>query len=335
MIERINPFKALSFFIVLVLIAGNLSYTGVAADTPVAPGLALTHVGQPVKNLVTLKYNLKKNLFYRLDPNMQNTDENTAFTVPVGYSLIITDISYFVGGLGMQPYNKVQLNAENTNGSQQILYYRSICANVSYGLDYSGFEICDHLTTGIVVASGCKIKPEDSTYLAYLYQYGYYDKTVVVLLSGYLVGSSAAQVQAPAQGQTSAQPQALAQDTAPASPVKPSAGQQEISSAPSYTSPSVESPSNPWIGRWLTSCEDLGVMELSFNGNSFIGTIGNGKYIVSGTVSGKELTAVWQEPETKFNGNLKLTLSDDGKSFSGKWNSSLSPTWQNISGNRQ
>lgn len=92
---------------------------------------------------------------------------------------------------------------------------------------------------------------------------------------------------------------------------------------------------DPWTGKWNTSHEGIGLVELAQNGSKVTGTIGNGKFLFSGTVSGKEITGVFQEPDTKFNGNITFTISDDGKSITGKWNSSRSQTWQSITGVKQ
>lgn len=313
MIRQKYTVKALAFLLVLLLVNGSLSYAAVAADAVDASAKAITHVGQPAENLVTLKLNNSKDHFFRITPNPQSFDFNEAagkaFVVPLGCNLIITDV-YYVSVIRHDNSSSnidIWVTAEDANSNKDTMYYR-YPHYVDYGDNVRGIELCEHFTTGFVIGPGCKVV--SATDATHFFLYGYLTGTATTL---YVPG------QAPA-------PIDIAAPTS-----QSSIGQQTTTS----NSASTASETDSWAGRWMTSLEALGEMELSLQGNSIIGTIGNGKYLVSGTISGRELTAVWQEPETKFKGNLILTLSEDGKSFSGKWNSSLSLTWQTLSGKRQ
>jgi hypothetical protein len=70
-----------------------------------------------------------------------------------------------------------------------------------------------------------------------------------------------------------------------------------------------------WAGSW-TSTEG-GVMNLTQQGNTVAGEYGNNSGKVSGTVNGSVWTLTWARNGDR--GRAELTLSPDGKSYSGTW----------------
>lgn len=69
-----------------------------------------------------------------------------------------------------------------------------------------------------------------------------------------------------------------------------------------------------WSGTWTQDPEALTLIQSGVNvsgSNGYWGTI-------KGTVSGKVLTGTWYKGVTN-QGDLEFTMSDDGKSFTGKW----------------
>lgn len=64
-------------------------------------------------------------------------------------------------------------------------------------------------------------------------------------------------------------------------------------------------------------------MSLTMNGNMVSGTYSEQDGMISGTVTGKTLTGTWTEPPTRLPpddaGDVVLSLSDDGHTFTGKW----------------
>lgn len=264
---------------------------------------AASHVGQPVNNIVTLR--IDNSDFYLIYPdlNISKTNNNP---IPSGYYLVVTDIS-------VKLKTKNVANAHNIDFSIQLskpdtLSQKIFEKMISLQKNADGKcigEVEEHYTTGFAIPSSCNIG---------FFQAPPYENTIY--LRGYLV-----------QGGTN--PNTPVTNTpAPSTP----AHSTQTAVTPGATMAIEE---DPWIGKWNTFHEGIGTIELNKNGSKVTGTIGNGKFLFSGTISGKEITGVFQEPDTKFSGNLVLTISDDGKSFTGKWNSSLSQSWQPLTGVKQ
>lgn len=72
-----------------------------------------------------------------------------------------------------------------------------------------------------------------------------------------------------------------------------------------------------WTGSWET---DSGIMAFNQSGSN-VATVANNQYFgkITGTVSGKTLTGKWFVA-VDCQGDIILTMSDDGKSFTGKYN---------------
>jgi hypothetical protein len=70
-----------------------------------------------------------------------------------------------------------------------------------------------------------------------------------------------------------------------------------------------------WTGRWTSTEGDF--MNLTQQGNTVAGEYGNGTGKVSGTVNGRVWTLAWARNGDR--GSAELTLSPDGRSFSGWW----------------
>ena len=75
-----------------------------------------------------------------------------------------------------------------------------------------------------------------------------------------------------------------------------------------------------WTGRWSTN---WGVVTLTQTGSTVTGSYPHDSGKISGTVSGSTLTAHWSESPSYAGpddaGPVVLTISKDGKSFSGLW----------------
>ena len=92
-----------------------------------------------------------------------------------------------------------------------------------------------------------------------------------------------------------------------------------------------------WGGIWQTT---YGQMHLSQTGNQVTGTYENDDGQIVGTVSGNVLTGTWSEaptysPANNDAGDVELTISPDGNSFTGHWRYGSSGGWAGSwSGNR-
>ncbi len=88
--------------------------------------------------------------------------------------------------------------------------------------------------------------------------------------------------------------------------------------------------SDPWSGTWNTAGsttnadQTLGVLTLTRTGSSVTGTYSNGdngKGTISGTITGNRLTGTWTTNygTASDTGSFVFVLSNDKKSFTGRW----------------
>ena len=93
--------------------------------------------------------------------------------------------------------------------------------------------------------------------------------------------------------------------------------------------PRVASAAEAWAGRWQTN---LGVMELAQDGSRVYGGYEADQGQIGGTAKGQVLTGTWvQAPSFQMpedGGTFKLTMSDDGQSFTGRWRYGTSGAWE-------
>ena len=93
--------------------------------------------------------------------------------------------------------------------------------------------------------------------------------------------------------------------------------------------PRVVNAAEAWAGRWQTN---LGVMELAQDGSRVYGGYEADQGQIGGTAKGQVLTGTWvQAPSFQMpedGGTLKLTMSDDGQSFTGRWRYGTSGAWE-------
>jgi len=96
--------------------------------------------------------------------------------------------------------------------------------------------------------------------------------------------------------------------------------------APVTTSAASDSWSGTWdtVGSTTIAIRTLGVLTLTRSGSSVTGTFTNndtGKGTLSGTVAGNQLTGTWTVDYLKESdsGSFVFVLSDDKKTFTGKW----------------
>jgi hypothetical protein len=93
--------------------------------------------------------------------------------------------------------------------------------------------------------------------------------------------------------------------------------------------PRVVDAAMPWAGRWQTN---LGVMELGQDGSRVYGGYETDQGQIGGTAKGQTLTGTWvQAPSFQMpedGGAFKLTMSDDGQSFTGRWRYGTSGAWE-------
>lgn len=98
---------------------------------------------------------------------------------------------------------------------------------------------------------------------------------------------------------------------------------------------------DPWTGTWDTissttiAYRTLGNLTMTTTGSSVTGTFVNndlGKGTIQGTMSSNQLSGIWSVNYSKGsdNGQFIFVLSDDKKSFAGKW-TSVSDTVNNMS----
>lgn len=92
----------------------------------------------------------------------------------------------------------------------------------------------------------------------------------------------------------------------------------------------VATASNPWSGTWDThgsttvASQTIGILTLTQSGSKVTGTFSNndnGKGTISGIVSGSKLVGTWSVDygTESDSGSLVFVLSDNKKSFDGKW----------------
>jgi hypothetical protein len=84
-----------------------------------------------------------------------------------------------------------------------------------------------------------------------------------------------------------------------------------------------------WTGTWETT---YGTMVLSQTGNQVTGNYEHDSGHITGTVSGNVLTGTWSEaptysPANNDAGDVQLTISPDGNSFTGGWRHGSSGGW--------
>lgn len=88
-----------------------------------------------------------------------------------------------------------------------------------------------------------------------------------------------------------------------------------------------------WAGEWDSNWGDMVFIQ---NGNAVTATYTYDQGKISGTVSGNTLTGTWSEAPSyappKDAGEVELTMSADGKSFTGKWRYGSEGTWGNWEG---
>lgn len=91
-----------------------------------------------------------------------------------------------------------------------------------------------------------------------------------------------------------------------------------------------------WEGEWDSN---WGKMVITQNGNIVTGTYTHDNGKISGTVSGSTFTGTWSEAPSyapdKDAGDMELTMSADGMSFTGKWRYGSSGSWGNWEGGKR
>lgn len=92
------------------------------------------------------------------------------------------------------------------------------------------------------------------------------------------------------------------------------------------TVPTAAAPVLSWTGTWNTTwAEDVNwsvdVIRITQTGSSVTGIYEVGNGTISGNVTGSSLTGVWSEidGEDVYEGTFEFVMSDDKKSFTGKW----------------
>ena len=85
----------------------------------------------------------------------------------------------------------------------------------------------------------------------------------------------------------------------------------------------------PWTGTWES--DQWGEMNLTQDGTTVTGVYEWDGGKIAGTVSGNTLRGTWSEAPTyaplNDAGDFEFTLSDDGKSFTGKWRYGSDGDW--------
>jgi hypothetical protein len=85
----------------------------------------------------------------------------------------------------------------------------------------------------------------------------------------------------------------------------------------------------PFSGRWYT---DFGIVELKQTDDKVEGAYEKNEGEIEGAVNGDTLEGKWSEPPTysepEDKGDFQFILSEDGKSFRGKWRKGSQGEWQ-------
>ena len=110
---------------------------------------------------------------------------------------------------------------------------------------------------------------------------------------------------------------------------------ETLSNQASFTLTCASAQATGWTGTWDTN---WGTMVLSQSGNQVAGTYAYDTGQIVGTVSGNILTGIWSEEPTYSPpddaGDVVLTISSDGQTFSGQWRYDSSGSWYGWSGTR-
>jgi hypothetical protein len=101
-----------------------------------------------------------------------------------------------------------------------------------------------------------------------------------------------------------------------------------ISNPASFSLSCASAPGGIWSGTWETT---YGTMTLTQTGNQVSGNYEHSNGHITGTVSGNVLTGTWSEAPTYAPpdnaGDVQLTISSDGKTFTGGWRYGSSGSW--------
>ena len=102
-----------------------------------------------------------------------------------------------------------------------------------------------------------------------------------------------------------------------------------VSNQANFTLNCGSAPGGGWSGTWSTT---FGTMVLSQTGSNVSGSYTHDSGQIVGTVSGNVLTGTWSEaptysPANNDAGDVELTLSPDGNSFTGYWRHGSSGGW--------
>lgn len=113
---------------------------------------------------------------------------------------------------------------------------------------------------------------------------------------------------------------------------------QTSSAVTTVTAPSRSSDlgSYSWAGEWDSN---WGKMVITQNGASVTGTYTHDSGRINGTISGNVFTGTWSESPSysapNDAGDMELTMSADGKSFTGKWRYGSEGSWGNWEGGKR
>jgi hypothetical protein len=137
-----------ALFVVVVafaVIAPRRAQAVAAALVQIVPGSA-THVGQYESKLVSLNCVYGVSFCQQVNPN--GTTTTTEYTVPAGYTLVITDLEWVIyGGSGEAGYNACYFFIAEGTGA----YINDACAIADKNGTAAGKE---HFTGGVPIASG-------------------------------------------------------------------------------------------------------------------------------------------------------------------------------------
>lgn len=143
--SRLNFVKAMSLFLILILVLANISLTVNASPNAV----------QPANNIVTIRIENGNHYLIYPDLTVSKTNKNP---IPSGYYLVVTDISVILK-------TKNVMDAHNEDFSIQLLkpdnsYQRIFEKMISLQKIGNGRcigEVEEHYTTGFAIPSSCNI----------------------------------------------------------------------------------------------------------------------------------------------------------------------------------
>jgi hypothetical protein len=172
-------------------VTGNVTATLAAGSSiAVTDRTSLTHVHQPVSQLVTLVPTqycvfLESHCDTTMRINPDGSTDGTPFTVPAGYELVITDVTWLLSGAQVSslvaPQLDIQTGFNQANNGFLNYFLINLGSTTSDANGNAGGSV--HMTTGVAVPPGGSVHVNFGTIPFSNVGTGTYDNIVIL---GYL-----------------------------------------------------------------------------------------------------------------------------------------------------